>query len=307
MQKIIHFLFILIVSFVTLLGPTAVFASSDKISVFVSIAPQSYLVKQIGGQYVDVQTLIPPGQEPHVFAPNPRQVVSLGEARIFFKIGLSFEESLLAKIASSHKSLQIIDMAEGVAYRMMTGSHDHRENENSKDPHVWLGVSQLRQVAVNVKKALESVDPGNKDYYDQRLLSFLHELQSVHKHAEQKLAPFKGEKLYVFHPAFGYFADTYDLVQKPVEIEGKSPSPRQLAALIAQARKEGVRVIFVQPQFDPKSAGTVAKAIGGTVVSMDSLAENILKNIEEMADKVAAGFSQRKELTPLSKSNRRNM
>jgi zinc transport system substrate-binding protein len=295
MQKIIHFSFILIVSFVILSYPTTVFASSGKIPVFVSIAPQSYLVKQIGGQCVDVQTLISPGQEPHVFAPTPRQVVSLGDARIFFKIGMSFEESLLAKITYSQESLQIIDMAEGVAYRMMTGTHDHDhgENENSKDPHVWLGVSQLKQMAVNVKDALESVDPGNMNYYDQRLQSFLHELGSVHQRAKQKLAPFEGEKLYVFHPAFGYFADTYGLVQKPVEIEGKSPSPRQLAALIGQARKEGVKVVFVQPQFDPKSAGTVAKAIGGTVVAMDSLAENILKNIEEMADKVAAGLGQK--------------
>ena len=293
MQKIIRFLLLLIVSLVTLSDSAAVFASSDKISVFVSIAPQSYLVKQIGGQYVNVQTLIPPGQEPHVFSPTPRKVVSLGEARIFFKIGMSFEEALLTKIANSHESLQIIDMAEGVVVRMMTGVHDHRENDNSKDPHVWLGVPQLRQMAVNVKKALESADPGNTNYYDQRLQSFLDELQSVHEQAKQKLAPFRGETLYVFHPAFGYFADTYGLVQKAVEVEGKRPSPRQLAALIGQARKEGVKVIFVQPQFDPKSAVTVAKAIGGAVVSMDPLAENILKNLEEMAEKTAVGFAKR--------------
>ena len=294
MQKIIRFLFIFIVSLMTLSDPAAVFASSGNIPVFVSIAPQSYLVKQIGGQYVNVQTLIPPGQEPHVFSPTPRKVVSLGEARIFFKMGMSFEEALLTKIANSHESLQIIDMAEGVVVRMMTGAHYHGENENSKDPHVWLGISQLRRMAVNVKKALESADPGNASYYDQRLQSFLHELQAVHDKSKRKLAPFKGEKLYVFHPAFGYFADTYGLVQKAVEVEGKRPSPRQLATLIGQARKEGVKVIFVQPQFDPKSAETVAKAIGGVVVSMDPLAENILKNLEEMAEKTAAGFVQKK-------------
>lgn len=295
MQNIIRFLLILIVSLVTSSDPTAVFASSGKIPVFVSIAPQAYLVKQIGGQRVDVQTLIPPGQEPHVFAPTPRQVASLGAARIFFKIGMSFEDALLTKIAKSHESLQIIDMTEGVAVRMMVGVHDHehKKNENSKDPHVWLGVPQLRQMAVNVKKALESADPRNTNYYDQRLQSFLHDLQSVHQRVEQKLAPFRGETLYVFHPAFGYFAETYGLVQKPVEVEGKSPSPRQLAALIGQARKEGVRVIFVQPQFDPKSAETVAKAIGGSVVAMDPLAENIVKNIKEMADKTAAGLGNK--------------
>ena len=283
------------VSFVTLSDSATVFAFSGKIPVFVSIAPQAFLVKQIGGEHVDVRTLIGPGQEPHVFAPTPRQVVSLGEVRIFFKIGMSFEEALLSKIASGHAALQIVDMTEGVVGRMMTGDqhHDHGENMNSRDPHVWLGVPQLRQMAATIKRVLATADPENISYYNQRLQVFLGALQSVHQQAAKKLAPFKGEKLYVFHPSFGYFADTYGLVQEPVEVEGKSPSPRQLAALIGQARKEGVRVIFVQPQFDPKSAVTVARAIGGAVVSMDPLAEDILKNLEEMADKTADGLAKK--------------
>ena len=98
----------------------------------------------------------------------------------------------------------------------------------------------------------------------------------------------------VFHPAFGYFTDTYDLVQEAVEIEGKSPRPRQLANLIGQARKDGVKVIFVQPQFDPRSAETIARAVGGRVVSIDPLAENILQNIQVMAAKTADGLAQTK-------------
>jgi len=96
--------------------------------------------------------------------------------------------------------------------------------------------------------------------------------------------------MYVFHPAFGYFADAYGLIQAPVEIEGKEPGARQLAALIDRAKKDKVRVIFVQPQFSSKSAGVVAKAIGGAVVPINPLAKEYLANLESMASAVEQGL-----------------
>ena len=149
------------------------------------------------------------------------------------------------------------------------------------------------QMAVNVKKALQRIDPSNSSYYEVQLKKFNKNLDAVYNKAKEKLRPFRGETLYVFHPAFGYFTDTFGLVQRPVEIEGKSPSPKQLAALIQQARSDQVKVIFVQPQFDQKSAGAVAKAIGGNVKPIDPLAENVLQNISDMADSVAYGLVKR--------------
>ena len=81
-------------------------------------------------------------------------------------------------------------------------------------------------------------------------------------------------------------------MQRAVEVEGKSPSPRQLAKLIKEAQEENVKVIFVQPQFDPKSAKAVAAAIGGAVVPLDALAENVAGNLRTMADKIASGLAK---------------
>jgi len=96
--------------------------------------------------------------------------------------------------------------------------------------------------------------------------------------------------MYVFHPAFGYFADAYGLTQVPVEFEGKEPGARQLAGLIDRARADGVRVIFVQPQFSGKSAAVVAAAIGGAVIPINPLSRDYLANLEAMASAVEQGL-----------------
>jgi zinc transport system substrate-binding protein len=98
------------------------------------------------------------------------------------------------------------------------------------------------------------------------------------------MIPCNGSRFYVFHPSFGYFASAYGLEQVPVEIDGKSPSPQQLAALITQARSENVKVIFVQKQFPLKSAKAVANAIDGDVVQLNPLAEDVIANLREIAE-----------------------
>ena len=94
----------------------------------------------------------------------------------------------------------------------------------------------------------------------------------------------------VFHPAWGYFAHAYGLEQVPIEIEGKNPKPAQLEALIALAREQQIRVVFVQPQFSVKRAELVAREIGGQVAFADPLALDWLNNLQEVAGKFEAAL-----------------
>ena len=100
------------------------------------------------------------------------------------------------------------------------------------------------------------------------------------------LAPYRGRSFYVFHPGFGYFADAYGLKEEAVEAGGQSPTPKQLRALIEKARAEGVKTVFVQPEFDPQSAQVVADAIGGQVVPINGLGKNVIADIEDIAAKI---------------------
>jgi zinc transport system substrate-binding protein len=134
--------------------------------------------------------------------------------------------------------------------------------------------------------SLLDVDPANRSVYEKNYRNFIMELLALD--AEIREIFFKNGKdmaFMVFHPAWGYFAEAYGLRQIPVEIEGKEPKPAQMRRLIEHARAKGVKVIFVQPQFSTKSAGIIAKAIGGQVVFANPLDPEWIRNLREQATK----------------------
>ena len=139
--------------------------------------------------------------------------------------------------------------------------------------------------AKNILDALVDVDPSHESDYMARYTVFLQELD--HIDADLRTL-FSGKTtqhpgFMVFHPAWGYFAQTYGLRQIPIEIEGKSPKPAQIRRLIKEARNQGVRVIFVQPQFSAKNAEIIAGAIGGKVLTADPLSPDWAANIRRQA------------------------
>jgi zinc transport system substrate-binding protein len=257
----------------------AVAADSGKIKTYVSILPQAYFVKRVGGPYVDVEVLVGPGQSPATYEPTPKQMAGLGKAQVYFRIGTPFERGFLDKVAETHKYLQIVDTREGVRLRYFKRSM----GRSVPDPHIWLDPGSVEIQAATICRVLSRLLPKQRSFFVKELRRFRSDLDRVDKNIAKILAPLKGSKFYVFHPAFGYFGDRYGLEQVAVEIEGKEPSPKQLSNLINRARKEGVKVIFVQPQYAKKEAETIAREIGGAVVPMNPLPRDYLENLEKMA------------------------
>ncbi len=277
-----------------------VLGADKKLNVFVSIPPQAYMVEQIGGPYVEVGVLVEDGQSPHTFEPTPRQIVKLAGAEVYFSVGLPFEARLLEKITGTMKDLEVVDTRRGIKVRVMKERHEedsgegvgHQHEAGEPDPHFWLNPRLAEIQAANICEGLKSVDPAHAAYYERRLGDLNARLDELDAKIATTLAPFKGKEFMVFHPAFGYFGEAYGLRQIAVEVEGKEPSARQLSALIDEAKRKGIRVIFVQPQFSRKSAEAVARAIGGAVVPVDPLARDYMKNLEEMAGKVAKALTE---------------
>ena len=265
--------------------------AGGRLEVFAGIPPLAWLVERIGGSQVEVGVLVQPGQDPHVFEPTPRQVMALGRARLFFKIGMPFENELVERIAAHHAGLTVVDATQGIVKRAGVDE----DEAGQPDPHVWLAPRQLRIMAGNVAEALARADAAHAGDYRRRAAAVAAELDALDARIARRLAPLGGQRFYVFHPAFGYFADAYGLVQESVEVEGKSPTPRQLQALVRQARADGVRIIFLQPQFDPRAAEAVARAIGGSVVPMDSLAKDVPRNLDDITEKIAAALRMKDE------------
>jgi len=271
-----------------------------KVPVFVSIIPQACFLERIGGNHVDVEVLVGEGQSPHSYEPTPKQMANLARARAYFRIGVPVEKGFMRKIRQSHKNLLIVETQKGIVYRYLAGHHqDHGERQGKRhmaagqgepDPHIWMNPKLVKIQARNIQAALGRLDPIHKREYAANLQAFEADLDRVDARIARSLAPFRGSNIYVFHPAFGYFADAYGLIQVPIEIEGKEPSARQLADLIDRAKKDRVKVMFVQPQFSRRSAEAVAKAIGGVVVPIDPLARDYLANLERIAVAVEQGL-----------------
>ncbi len=277
-------------------------SSAAPVNVFVSIPPHQYLVERIGGEHVNVHVLIDPGEQPNSFEPSPRQVVELAGARVFFSADLPFENRLLGKIEDTHKHLKLVDLTQGIDKVPIT-RHSHHEDEaehnheahGDLDPHVWLSPPLLKTQARNIAETLQNIDPSNRETYARNLQNLLNEIDKTHRDMKESLEPFRGESFHVFHPAFGYFADAYGLEQRPVEIGGKTPTPKQLLDFIQKAKQEEARIIFVQPQFDRRAVETIAEAIDGSVATMDPLAKNVLENLREMAAKIKNASSASRE------------
>jgi len=175
--------------------------------------------------------------------------------------------------------------------------HDHHNDDpaahrEEPDPHVWLSPRLARLQAQTICDELRRIDPAHKGDYRKNRDAFHADLDRLDRKIAERLAPLKGRTFYVLHPAFGYFASHYGLRQEAVEIGGKSPPLKHIEEILKQAGGKGVKVIFVQPQFWPKAAETIAAQIGAKVVVMNPLARDYVGNLEDVAEKIQRALNE---------------
>jgi len=264
-------------------------AASDKLPVFVSIIPQKYFVEKIGGEFVDVSVMVEPGAGPATYEPKPRQMADLCKSKLYFAIGVPFENAWLKRIAAANSDMQIVYTQEGIEkLSMISHKHEHEGEDHPdkehKDPHIWLSPPLVMVQARNILTALVNAAPADKSIFESNYKAFINEVVDIDAELRNIFAERrKSSEFMVFHPSWGYFALAYGLKQIPIEMEGKSPKPAQLQDLILKAKEKNINVIFVQPQFSSKSADVIAKAISGRTVSLDSLALNWGENLKNAA------------------------
>lgn len=266
--------------------PTA----AQPLEVTVSIPPQKYFVERIGGAAVSVNTMVRPGASPHEYEPSPQQMAALARSRAYFAIGVEFEKAWLPRFRRAAPGLEVVDTIVGIERLTMAeprsaGGHSHAHDHGGADPHVWLSPTLVRIQAANIRDALIRLDPARAAEYRRNHDAFARDINRVDEAVLAALAeaPPERRKFLVFHPSWAYFARAYGLTELAIEVDGKEPGPRQLAAVIDLAKKEGIRVVFVQPQFSKKSADAVAQALSARVAVLDPLAEDWSANLQAAA------------------------
>ena len=148
-------------------------------------------------------------------------------------------------------------------------AEEHGEGDGGLDPHIWLGRDSVKAQAAAIRDGLSALYPEHAPAFSANYNDFSKELDELFDALKRELAALRGTPAFVFHPAFGYFFDEFGIRQEAVETGGKEPTQKALAELIAKAKAEGAKVVFVQAQFPSNAATAVAAAIGGQVVSID--------------------------------------
>jgi zinc transport system substrate-binding protein len=278
--------------------------STGLLNVTVSILPQKYFVERVGGEHVDVNVMVQPGANPATYEPRPEQLTALSEADAYFSIGVPFENAWLNRIALANGEMLMVDTTAGIARMPMEAHHHPGKAEENKgevypegepenpDPHVWLSPTLVKTQAQTIYGALAALDPAHEDAYEANLDRFLADIDALDAGIRETLEAVESKRFMVFHPAWGYFARDYGLEMIPVEIGGQEPSAAELAALVAEAQEEDIKVVFAQPEFSTRAAETIAYEIGGEVLLISPLAPDWLDSLRHVADTFAEVLSQ---------------
>ena len=285
MKKILPFLIMsIIICHPLFTGCIQDSSKQNGIGVVVTILPQAEFVQRIAGDRAHITVMIPPGADPHTYEPTPSQLVEVSTAQLYVKIGspIEFELSWMAKILSMNKNMIVIDSSKGID---LINSTD--EEEQGLDPHIWTSVKNAEIMVQNIYQGFLQIDSINMTYYENNTNQYLQQLRTLDENITEILSGKTHRTFMVYHPAWGYFAKEYDLKQLSIEEYGKEPTPQQLQQLIDEVKAENISVIFVSPQFNARSAETIANEIHGTVVAVDPLAENYLENMQKIADAFA--------------------
>jgi zinc transport system substrate-binding protein len=254
-------------------------------------------VERIGGEHVEVNVMVQPGDEPATYEPKPEQLIALSKTAAHFSLGVPFESTWLSRIASANPKMMIVNTANDIE-RMPIAPGDQGGQAGGEgepvnpDPHIWLSPTLVKVQAQTIYEALVKLDPDREADYQANLSRFIADIDTLDADIRATLAPVKNRRFIVFHPAWGYFARDYDLEMIPIELGGQEPSAAELARLVARAKEEDIHVIFASPQFSTRSAETIANEIDGKVLLIDPLAFDWLDNLRGIAATFAEVLDQ---------------
>ncbi|MBU4302609.1 MAG: metal ABC transporter substrate-binding protein [Actinomycetia bacterium] len=277
--------------------------ASGPMKVAASTVPLADFCTEVGGDLVEVKTMVPPGASPHTFEPTTEQMKFMSDAKVFVQNGLNLE-AWAADIVRKVDNQDLVDVVAGdnvpKSELIEVGGEKHEHGEGEKcecnghepdhreeigrdheedvenddhehgiyDPHVWLDPNLAACEVEAIRDGFIKADPDNEEEYKENAQEYIEELKELDEYVKGETSSFTEKKFVSFHPAFRYFARRYGLEQVGVveELPGKEPSAGEIAELIDGIKREGVKVMFTEPQFNPQAAEAIAAEAGAEVV-----------------------------------------
>jgi zinc transport system substrate-binding protein len=270
---------------------TAAAPPEKKILVAASILPLADFCRHLGGDLVEVHSLIPPGASPHVFEPPPSLMAKAFQARVFVYIGAGFEP-WAAKVLQARGTgkVAVVEAARGIPLIQEVRDPHHAEaseagqeghgagpgeekghHHEAGNPHIWLDPVLAQEICRQIALALIQLDPRHRDQYEANLKNYLAALAELDRDIRQRTATWRLRDFVSFHPAYAYFARRYHLTEVGVieTAPGREPTPRHLQKIVQAVKGSGLRVVFAEPQLNARVAQAVAREAGVKVLILD--------------------------------------
>lgn len=246
--------------------------AAERINVVASFSILADMVRNVGGNSVDVTALVGPDGDAHVYAPTPADAKKVADAKLVVINGLGFEGWMPRLLQASGSKAPVAVATKGIMPRKM-GGHD--------DPHAWQSVANAKIYVVNIRDGLIAAAPDQAAIFKANADAYLAKLEALDREVHEAVAkvPEARRKVISTHGAFGYFADAYGVTFfSPLSVSTDSePSARDIAAIIAQIKVAKIPAVFLENISDPRLIERIAAEtgarVGGTLYSDGLTAE----------------------------------
>jgi zinc/manganese transport system substrate-binding protein len=251
--------------------------AGSKVKVVATFSILADLVKNVGGDRVEVAALVGPNGDAHVYAPTPSDAKTLAAAQVVVTNGFGFEGWLERLVKASATKAAMVVATKGVKARRSTDDHGH----GGSDPHAWQSVANVAIYVANIRDGLAKADPAGKAAYEANATAYLAKLDALDRELKSEIAkiPADRRRIITTHDAFGYFRDAYgiDFIAPQGVSTESEPSARDVAKIIAQVKKQKIPAVFLENVTEPRLLKRIAEEsgakIGGTLYS-DALTDD---------------------------------
>ena len=252
--------------------------AQDKLKAVATTSIIGDLVNNVGGDRIEISTLVGPNSDSHVFSPSPAHAKTLAAARVVFVNGLGLEGWMTRLVKASGTKAAMVVVTTGIAPRKAAA--DGHGHSHGADPHAWQSVANVKLYVVNIRDGLKAADPAGGAAYDANAKAYLERLDVLEGEVKAAIGkiPADRRKVITTHDAFGYFGAAYNVqFIAPVGVSGDAePSAKDVARIIAQVKRQKIPAVFMENISDQRMMQQIAREtgakIGGTLYS-DALSE----------------------------------
>jgi zinc/manganese transport system substrate-binding protein len=250
-------------------------AQDKKIPVVATFSILGDLVKNVGGDRIEITTLVGPDSDTHVYAPTPADAKKVAAAKVVFVNGLGYEGWMTRLVKASGAKATSVVVSQGVKSRKM-----QEEGHQVTDPHAWQSIGNAKIYVANIRDGLIAADPAGKSTYEANASAYLAKLDALETEVKDAIAkiPVDRRRIITSHDAFGYFGATYGIeFIAPIGVSTEAAvSAKDVAKIITQIRKQKIPAVFMENISDPRMMEQIAKEsgakIGGSLFS-DALSD----------------------------------